>query len=279
MSTELSDLPSELLPEILIHLDFRVLVTASEVSHAFLKGANNDDVWRNRVKVDYPLFADQLKASKMKPKEFYIAVKRGQVVVVIQVYDSDQVNCKDCYAAMTLEGYLKVAVSYHTVDFFNALETMIIDPNDPRTPVRARPAVMANLEPYGQLYIPPLPFSQYFKPGEEIELQWGAGYYWWRGVVDKIEHGERMTMIFTHFGADSSYYREVAIYGIENGACKGVRKLSEEEKMLWRRLMTETGKTMWPVRQEDQVPSSLPSQQAATLYPDETTEPNHTSSW
>eukprot|EP01128_Nolandella_sp_AFSM9_P009011 TRINITY_DN5652_c0_g1_i1.p1 TRINITY_DN5652_c0_g1~~TRINITY_DN5652_c0_g1_i1.p1 ORF type:complete len:260 (+),score=40.16 TRINITY_DN5652_c0_g1_i1:80-859(+) len=246
----------EALPEemfhyhILTHFDSFDLLRFAQVSK-LCNQLCGDSVWQRLFEAKFPLFVEKTEEtlSEDSYQERYRRVLFGKVSILLQLYDDASFNAKDCVAHWDREhDYYHVKLSYirTTSQYANTLLPHHIH-------VRPRPKMLEGLAPYGELYIPPLPYSEYFTVGEHIELQWGSGWYWWKGVVISID-GDRMMMAFTHFSTTSTHYTETAIYGKPNSFVNGVRKITEEQLQVWKQIYKSKG---YPIEANEEFLKSL----------------------
>jgi len=192
-------------------------------------------IWEKLYKQDFPLCYLQPENSDWKAH--YEKTYKGEVKFVVQSYYVDQLVCRNAIGR-----YVKYTLHRKIVHCFGH-ETNEERPTPPEERIRSLPPNIRSLDitqkDDTEVYIPPVPWSEFLKHGDEIELQWGSMHYWWRGVVDKIE-GDDLTMIFTQFKQNWHFYREVAIYGNKNEKCGGVRKIEEPETVAtWKEIFEE----------------------------------------
>lgn len=260
---ELNQLPKELVLVILENLAVRDLLNASETCVELKSLAMADEVFYHRACNDYPLFECafdklSLEANKKDAYQYYKKIYTGSYFTRVHVHDAEQVNFKNFFAwyagggqlvgfRMNRDEYEECSQSLQ----HNLADQPFIENLEARAAkgeVRKIPQNIRHMKTPFEAFIPPPEikcWADYFYIGEEIELQWGAGYFWWRGIVENID-GVKLHLIFTQWGHTSHYYREQCIFGKENGQCKGVRKLEIEQKLFYRRTMQAQQMRLWP---------------------------------
>jgi len=210
--------PEELLPLMLENLDARSLCNfeqAFKLAHTVTLPP-----WEKLYLHDFP-FCYVTKPVDSTWQEHYRNTYRGEVTFVAQSYYKDQLVCRNALAR-----YQKYKLYRKLMQHFGSETGEEIEAT-PEDMLRAVPPNIRHLKfETPEVYIPPVMWSEFLKPGDEIELQWGSMHYWWRGVVEKID-GKSLNMVFTQFKQNSHFYREVATYGIKSGKCGGVRKIEE----------------------------------------------------
>jgi len=235
----------------------------------FHKIALSDEVIFSMVVKDFPLWEgaplnQNFESNHKECLQYYKKIKTGEVCTRVQIYyhETQQVHFKDFFA--WYDGEILVGERcgqvYEYYDFLQLVEskkcnfTLLRNTTSKENNVdnltglniRGVPQNILHLKSPYEIFIPPTTsWSEYFYEGEEIELQWGSGFFWWRGIVEKID-GAYLQMIYTQWEDESIYYREIAVFGQQNGQCYGVRKLNPNEKLFYRKMMIEAGHNLWP---------------------------------
>lgn len=233
--------PEELVP-LMLPLHARSLCNFQQVSRRcanFLHG-----MWEKLYYKDFPLCYVQPENSdwRMHYKKTFL----GDVTFLAQSYYKEQLVCRNAIAR-----YKKYILFRTLIRCFGheSNEEQPATLEERLRPVPPNIRGLDSIEP--QVYTPPLRWSEFLKPGDEIELQWGSMHYWWRGVVEEI-NGDALTMIFTQFKQNWHFYREVAVYGKKNGKCGGVRKIEEPETFAaWKSIFGERNLRMTMAAPDD----------------------------